>query len=134
MMKYSDVTALYPMEELIPVVAKLAEKFTAKESSSVTYERARKLMEAVIYCIAHLETGETALAAAGTLPAGEAYRLGYEAVIDKTKNTREKYNKLMEQYHAFEEESEKKEREYKERISTLEELVSKYEKRLEVRK
>lgn len=47
---------------------------------------------------------------------------------------RQKYNKLMEQYHAFEEESEKKEREYKERISTLEELVSKYEKRLEVRK
>lgn len=96
MMKYSDVTALYPMEDLIPVVAKLAEKFTAKESSSVTYERARKLMEAVIYCIAHLETGETALAAAGTLPVGEAYRLGYEAVIDKTKNTREKYNKLMD--------------------------------------
>ncbi|MDI9242631.1 DUF6179 domain-containing protein [Fusibacillus kribbianus] len=96
MMKYSDVTALYPMEDLIPVVAKLAEKFTAKESSSVTYEQARKLMKAVIYCIAHLEIGETALAAAGTLPAGEAYRLGYEAVIGKTRNTQEKYNKLMD--------------------------------------
>ena len=47
---------------------------------------------------------------------------------------RQKYNKLMEQYHAFEEESEKKEREYKERIITLEGLVSKDEKRLEVRK
>lgn len=44
---------------------------------------------------------------------------------------RQKYDKLMEQYRNFEEESERKEREYKERINTLEQLVSKYEKRLE---
>lgn len=44
---------------------------------------------------------------------------------------RQKYDKLMEQYKTFQEESEKKEREYKERINTLEQLVSKYEKRLE---
>lgn len=40
-MKKSDVTALYPMEELIPLVGMLAEAFTAKESSSVTFERAK---------------------------------------------------------------------------------------------
>ena len=44
---------------------------------------------------------------------------------------RQKYDKLMEQYKTFQEESEKKEHEYKERINTLERLVSKYEKRLE---
>lgn len=44
---------------------------------------------------------------------------------------RQKYDKLMEQYRSFQEESEKKEHEYKERINTLEALVSKYEKRLE---
>lgn len=44
---------------------------------------------------------------------------------------RAKYDKLMEQYRNFEEESERKEREYKERINTLETLVSKYERRLE---
>lgn len=43
---------------------------------------------------------------------------------------RQKYDQLMEQYRHFEEESEKKEHEYKERINTLEELVCKYEKRL----
>ena len=37
----------YGMEELIPVVAELTEKFTSAESSSVSYERARHLMEAV---------------------------------------------------------------------------------------
>ena len=45
---------------------------------------------------------------------------------------RQKYNLLMAQYRAFEEESIRKEREYKDRICQLEELVSKYEKRIEL--
>ena len=44
---------------------------------------------------------------------------------------RQKYNLLMEQYRSFEEESLRKESEYKDRIHQLEELVSKYEKRIE---
>ena len=47
---------------------------------------------------------------------------------------RQKYDKLMEQYHTVEEESKKRESEYKERIATLEDLVSKYERRLESKK
>lgn len=47
---------------------------------------------------------------------------------------RQKYNKLMEQYRTFEAESNEKETEYRERISALEELVDKYEKRLGTRK
>lgn len=47
---------------------------------------------------------------------------------------RQKYDKLMEQYHTFEEESKKRESEYKERIATLEDLVSEYERRLESKK
>ena len=39
------------MEELLPVVAKLAERYTSKESSSVSYKTAEQLMEAVVYCI-----------------------------------------------------------------------------------
>lgn len=95
-MKKSDVTALYPMEELIPLVGMLAEEFTAKESSSVTFERARQLMEAVIYCIAHFETGDHMFQKDHMPSAGEAYRIGYEAVIEKVKATQEKYNKLMQ--------------------------------------
>lgn len=45
----------YEMEELLPIVASLAEKYTSKESTSVTYERARHLMEAVVYCIQYCE-------------------------------------------------------------------------------
>lgn len=41
-----------------------------------------------------------------------------------------KYDKLMEQYRCFEEESQRREIEYKQRISQLENLVASYERRL----
>ena len=41
----------YEMEELVPLVGKLEEKYTGHESTSITYEKAEQLMEAVIYCI-----------------------------------------------------------------------------------
>lgn len=47
---------------------------------------------------------------------------------------RQKYNALMEQYRTFEEESKRKEDEYKGRITQLEDLVNKYEQRLEKKK
>ena len=82
-MNKSEVAKLYSMEELIPTVGKLAEQFTSKESSSVTYERASQLMEAVLYCIAHFDC-EKAAVMTGALPsAAEAYRIGYEAVIKR---------------------------------------------------
>ena len=40
----------YEMEELVPIVGKLAEKYTANESTSITYEKAEQLMGAVLYC------------------------------------------------------------------------------------
>ena len=53
----------YEMEELVPIVAKLAEGFTSKESTSITYERAQQFMEAVLYCIHEGEmTGQFSLA------------------------------------------------------------------------
>lgn len=89
-----DVINMYEMEELIPIVGKLAEEFTAKESSSVTYERARQFMEAVIYCMAHSETGDNSITT-GRFPAMDVYQLGRDAVIQKVRETQEKYNELM---------------------------------------
>lgn len=45
----------HTMEELVPVVSWLAERYTQKDSTSVTYETAEMLMEAVIYCITQVE-------------------------------------------------------------------------------
>lgn len=96
MMKKADVTNLYSMEEMIPIVGKLTEEFTANASSSVTYERAKQFMEAVIYCIAHLELRDSLVTSQGVLPAKDAYQLGYGAVIEKVKETQKKYRELME--------------------------------------
>lgn len=99
MMKF-DVSSIYEMEDLIPIVGKLAEEFTAKESSSVTYERARSLMEAVIYCMAHLKIGDNSITP-GRLPALDVYQLGYDAVIQKVRETQVKYNELMKLFDHY---------------------------------
>ncbi len=69
----------YKMEELIPVVSRLAEKYTAFEDSSVTYEKAEQLMEAVLYCIRELERSDENLIAVGKelCSAQQAYETGY---------------------------------------------------------
>lgn len=91
----SPVTDIYSMQDLIPLVGKLAEEFTGKESTSVTYERAKQLMESVIYCIAHVNVKNNSLMEAGVMPAEEAYRLGFCEVIEKTRKTQERYNELI---------------------------------------
>ena len=100
-MNREDVTSLYTMEELLSIVGELAEKYTSKESSSVTYEKASQLMEAVIYCIAHYEVRENLLSA-HTLPsAKEAYQVGYENVIRNVKEAQDKYNRLLVFFDGF---------------------------------
>ena len=41
----------YQMEELLPIVSELAQKYAGFESTSITYEKAQSLMEAVIFCL-----------------------------------------------------------------------------------
>ena len=45
----------FEMEELVPLVAELAESYTSFDSTSITWEKAEQLMEAVLYCIHELE-------------------------------------------------------------------------------
>lgn len=70
-------------------------KYTSNESSSVTYEKARQLMGAIIYSTEHFEVGESDLATSNILPVEEVYRRGFEAVVEKVIKTKEKYNDLM---------------------------------------
>lgn len=85
---------LYEMEELVPIVAELSEKYTSKESTSVSYETARQLMEAVLYCINECASDQ-ALVSSQRLSAAEAYRYGYEALIEKIKRTQAVYNEMI---------------------------------------
>lgn len=90
---------MYEMEELIPVVGKLAEKYTAFESTSVTYEKAEQLMGAVLYCIQ--ETGSAGGALAKKTSAGQAYEAGFEMVKRKVKDALDLYNGMMQEFESY---------------------------------
>lgn len=90
----------YKMDELLPIVAELAEKYTSKESTSVSYETARRLMEAVLYCIHHCES-ENQLVSKNGLSTKEAYQSGYKKVIEKVKKTQIAYNQMLTNFCAY---------------------------------
>lgn len=92
----------YKAEELIPLVSHLIDKYTSKESSSVSYEVAQMLMEAVLYCIRENSCRSgNALSAGEQLPAITAYQAGYEAVVDKVYQAKGLYERLCEKFQDY---------------------------------
>ncbi|MGN0400122.1 MAG: DUF6179 domain-containing protein [Blautia sp.] len=85
----------YTMEELLPVVTKLAERYTGGEGTSVSYERAQLLMEAVLYCIAEYEGGSRGQLIKYRISPWEAYRAGYRLVREKTVSLGKMYNEMI---------------------------------------
>lgn len=102
----------YQMEELLPLVAKLTEKYTSNESSSVTYDKAKQLMQAILYCIHEYEAQQESankqnkcsysLVNDTKLPPEEAYQLGYDLVIRKVKATLATYDALILTFRSYE--------------------------------
>lgn len=94
---------VYEMEELVPIVAMLSEKYTGNESTSITYEKAEQFMGAVIYCIEELEKENgTALVKGTRLPAQTAYELGLNCVIEKVKKTMALYHEIIGEFEWYE--------------------------------
>lgn len=107
----------YEMEELVPIVGRLAEKYTANESTSVTYEKAEQLMEAVLYCIHEAElweTQENAFAegedsfrgrpavSGKKLSAEQAYKTGAGCVEKKTRQALKLYHEILPEFCCYE--------------------------------
>ena len=78
----------YTMEELIPIAGELVEKYTAFESTSVTYEKAEQLMGAVLYCIheAELSAGSVWANAGGDGAGDEQANAGGDGAGDEQAN------------------------------------------------
>ncbi len=95
----------YSQEELLPVVAKLAARYTSNESTSISYDKARQLMGAVIYCIEEYENAAAGLrnlvTAHSTISADTAYRQGYEILIEKVKKIQQVYNLMMKEFQYY---------------------------------
>lgn len=92
----------YEIEELVPIVATLAEKYTSKESSSITYEKAQQLMEAVLYCICEAgQTEQYSLIKAGEISAQKMYEIGVFCVEEKVKEALKLYNEMISEFSSY---------------------------------
>lgn len=100
----------YEPEELFLVIKWLTEKYTGKESSSVTYEKARQLTGAALYCIEEYERrvqseeGEKSTEIAvkeKSESVSEAYNKGYQLVLDKVWKAKEVYEEIIESFDSY---------------------------------
>ena len=93
----------YEMEELVPIVGKLAEKYTSHASTSITYEKAEQLMGAVLYCIHELwESSGNAPSLNKKLSAQRAYEMGAAYVREKTGKALDLYNRILPEFCHYE--------------------------------
>ncbi|MCR4807097.1 MAG: DUF6179 domain-containing protein [Lachnospiraceae bacterium] len=92
----------YDPSELILIVAELTDMYTRGESTSVTYEAAQHLMEAVLYCIREAEQiSGTQLKSAGSMDARSMYEAGFREVNAKVERTKEKYKALISSFSSY---------------------------------
>lgn len=88
------------LEELLALVSELAEDFTGYESTSVSYERAQALMEAVLYCIRECESADGNVVRTGmTLRA--QYETGLLLLREKTEKIRKLFNGLSDTFDDY---------------------------------
>lgn len=101
---YEYAQCKYSMEELVPLVAKLSKKYTSNDSSSITYETAQRLMEAIIYCINQLKKEEGDVVKNkidNNLLAEEAYELGYKILNNKVEDIKSRYGELIKYFKDY---------------------------------
>lgn len=90
------------LEELLPVVEQLSRKCTGCMSTSITYEKAQELMEAVLYCIREYEQeAACGLMTQEGISAAKAYEAGYELVVRKVKKMRLFYNRICGRFRSY---------------------------------
>lgn len=99
---HSNKETGYAVEELIEIVSNLADRFVSRESSSISYETAQQLMDAVIYTI-RAQNGairETTVATKLS-SAWQAYESGHRMLTDKVKQSMEQYNHMTEYFDSY---------------------------------
>lgn len=94
----------YSMEELLPVVADLTEHYTSRDSTSVSYDKARQLMGAVIYSIEEFERNQASmntLMSQDNLDAMSAFRLGQDSIKIRIQKLTFSYNTLAARFRDY---------------------------------
>lgn len=84
----------YKMEDLLPIVSRLARKYAGCDNTSISYEKAQMLMEAVIYCLDEYWDPSSGKVSCRDISVEEQYMLGAKLVLEKTGRVREMFNEL----------------------------------------
>lgn len=89
----------YELEELLPLVSRLAEKYTGLASTSISYEKAEQLIEAILYCVEAVRWPDHESAvSAGKLPVRQAYEIGLAHVEEKAKTALALYQEMLPRF------------------------------------
>lgn len=93
-------------KEIFTLLKELTDIYTSKESTSISYETAQQLMEAIYYCINENELeyeNKNAITTNNTKfhSLREAYDNGYRLVVDRTKKANEIYNDIILEFNAY---------------------------------
>ena len=91
----------YEMDELLPIVSELAQKYTGYESTSVTYEKAQSLMEAVLFCLSEYNNSCTNSLANKDISVKEQYNIGVKLLFEKVDDIRKIYNEISSEFEDF---------------------------------
>lgn len=89
------------MEELFPIVSELAQKYTGYESTSITYEKAQSLMEAVLFCLNEYNNLYAKSIFQKEISVREQYNIGAKLLSEKVEDIRKTFNKLSLQFEDF---------------------------------
>lgn len=90
-------------EELLSLISDLTNRYTSMESSSVTYETAQMLMQAVLYTLEHAMDSLSDVP--GTpdqkLPLKQLYERGREVIGEKAQKTMRQYEQLTFSFESY---------------------------------
>lgn len=91
----------YQMEELLPIVSELAQKYAGYESTSITYEKAQSLMEAVLFCLSEYNSSAKESLVQKDISVKEQYNIGAKLLSEKVENIRKIFNEISFQFEDF---------------------------------
>lgn len=91
----------YQMEELLPIVSELAQKYAGYESTSITYEKAQSLMEAVLFCLSEYNSSAKDSLVQRDITVKEQYNIGAKLLSEKVENIRKIFNEISFQFEDF---------------------------------
>ncbi len=99
--KWEQEKTLYNPEDLLSIVSELAWKYSGNESTSITYETAQTLMEAVLYCMEEYARSGGASPARKNTTVREQYDTGLGLVTEKVQRIRSLFNGMAESFDDY---------------------------------